>query len=106
MCTPSPTPPLPKLVLFPPRPPLPLFTPVRFLPSQGWLRPEEAAQDEYGEADHGAAAAGGVQPAGQRAGPHAPAPPVLRALPPAAPHDPERAGGETLHDAACLQPGE
>lgn len=39
---------------------------------QCWL----ASQDEHGEEDHGAAPAGGVQPAGQRAGPHAPAPPL------------------------------
>lgn len=74
--------------------------------SQGWLRPQEASKDEYGEEDHGEAAAGGVQPAGQRAGTHAPAPPLLRALPPAAPHDTKGAGGEALHDAACFQPGE
>lgn len=70
--------------------------------SQGWLRPQEASKDEYGEEDHGEAAAGGVQPAGQRAGTHAPAPPLLRALPPAAPHDTKGAGGEALHDAACF----
>lgn len=45
--------------------------------SQGWLRPQEASKDEYGEEDHGEAAARGVQPAGQRAGTHAPAPPLL-----------------------------
>lgn len=74
--------------------------------SQGGLWPQEASKDEYGEEDHGPAATGGVQPAGQRAGPHAPAPPLLGALPPTTPYDTERAGGETLHDAACFQPGE
>lgn len=74
--------------------------------SQGGLWPQEASKDEYGEEDHGPAAAGGVQPAGQRAGPHAPASPLLRTLPPTTPYDTERAGGETLHDAACFQPGE
>lgn len=74
--------------------------------SQGWLRPQEASKDEYGEEDHGEATARGVQPTGQRTGTHAPAPPLLRALPPAAPHDTKGAGGEALHDAACFQPGE
>lgn len=73
---------------------------------QGWLRPQEASENEYGEEDHGEATAGGVQPTGQRAGTHAPAPSLLRALPPTAPHDTKRAGGEALHDAACFQPGE
>lgn len=70
--------------------------------SQGQLWPEGAAEDEHGEEDHGASAAGRVQPSGQRAGPHAPAPPLLRAVPPAASHDPEGAGREALHDAARL----
>lgn len=48
-----------------------------FFSSQGQLWPEEAAEDEHGEEDYGAAAAGRVQPSGQRAGPHAPAPPLL-----------------------------
>ncbi len=73
---------------------------------QGWLRPQEASENEYGEEDHGEATAGGVQPTGQRAGTHAPAPSLLWALPPTAPHDTKRAGGEALHDAACFQPGE
>lgn len=69
---------------------------------QGCLCPDKAAQDEHGEKDHGAAEAGGVQPPGQRAGSHAPATPLLRAVPPSSPHDPEGAGGEALHDASCI----
>lgn len=67
---------------------------------QGCLCPDKAAQDEHGEKDHGAAAAGGVQPAGQHARPDAPATPLLRAVPPSSSHDPEGAGGEALHDAS------
>lgn len=69
---------------------------------QGLLWPDEAAQDEHGEEDHGAAAAGGVQPPGQCTGPDAPATSLLRAVPPSSPHDPEGAGGEALHDASCV----
>lgn len=46
-----------------------------------------------------------MQPPGQRARPDAPAAPLLGAVPPSPPHDPEGAGGEALHDAARLQQG-
>lgn len=69
---------------------------------QGCLCPNKAAQDEHGEEDHGAAQAGRVQPPGQCARPHAPAAPLLRAVPPSSTHDPKGTGGEALHDASCF----
>lgn len=60
------------------------------------------SQDEHGEEDHGAASAGGVQPARQRLRPDAPPPALHRAVPPSEAHDPEGAGGEAIHDAASV----
>lgn len=75
-----------------------------FLQKQKCASP--TSHDEHGEEDHGAASAGGVQPAGQCPGPDAPPQALHRAVPPSEAHDPEGAGGEAVHDAASVQQGE
>lgn len=82
-----------------------VFNTTIFSHPQGCLWSDKASKDEHGEENHGAAEAGGVQSPGQCSRTDASATPLLRTLSPSTPHDPERAGGEALYDASCIQQG-